>query len=379
MGPIRYSIRPMDVLDSLRVVLVHDWLTGMRGGEKVLEVMCRRFPEARLHTLIHRPGSVSADIERLEPRTSWLQLLPRVDRYYRYLLPLMPRLARRWQFDDCDLVLSSSHCVAKAAKAPPGVPHVCYCHTPMRYAWHQRTAYFAGQDSKVRDWLLERLRLWDLRTANSVTHFIANGETVQRRIRECYGRESTVIHPPVDTEFYTPTYQQREDLYLVVSAFAPYKRVDLAIDACNRLNKRLVIIGQGQDEKKLRARAGATVSFLGWQPAEVIRDHYRRCKALLFPGEEDFGIVPVEAMACGSPVIALGRGGATETVVHGETGLWFAEPTVESLIHSIQQKDDLSPHACRANAERFNIRRFEQELTMYLREVLTEGGVRQAA
>lgn len=376
----------MDVLDKLRIVLVHDWLTGMRGGEKVLEVLCRRFPAATLHTLIHRRGSVSSAIESLGPRTSFLQFLPGVYRYYRYLLPFMPRAARRWNFGDCDLVISSSHCVAKAAQAPAGIPHVCYCHTPMRYAWHQRTAYFGMAErravkTRLRDWLLERICRWDLRTAGHVTHFIANSRTVQKRIRECYGRDSCVIYPPVDTAFYTPTYQAREDFYLVVSAFAPYKRVDLAIAACNQLRKRLVIIGQGQDERKLRALAGPTVRLLGWQEADVIRDHYRRCKALLFPGEEDFGIVPVEAMACGALVICYGCGGATETVVPPDharrpTGLWFEDQNVDCLVHAIERfearADDFSSHAACEHAERFNVRRFEEELFGYLRRVVTD-------
>src|SRR5712664_775864 len=209
----------MDALNKLRVVLVHDWLTGMRGGEKCLEALCRRFPAARLFNVLHRRGSVSPSIERLEPRSSFLRFLPGVHRYYRYLLPLMP-LAAQWRLPPCDLVISCSHCVAKSARAPHGVPHVCYCFTPMRYAWNMRAAYL-GENGGVRGTLgrlvLDRLQAWDRRTADRVSHFIAISKTVQRRIRACYGRDSRVIYPPVDTDFFHPAAVTREDFYLVVS------------------------------------------------------------------------------------------------------------------------------------------------------------------
>ncbi len=370
-----------------RVVLVHDWLTGMRGGEKCLEVLCRRWPHAYLFTLLHRPGSVSPAIERLRLRTSFLNLFPESHRYYRYLLPLMPAAAASWRLPSCDLIVSFSHCVAKAVRSPrSSIPHVCYCFTPMRYAWHMQKAYFGGQRLRgIRARLLEHflhsLRQWDRRTSKSVTHFIAISQTVQRRIAECYHRDSTVIYPPVDTDFYHPAPLPREDFYLAVSAFAPYKRLDLAIQACNALRRPLLLIGSGQEEKRLRALAGPTVHFLGWQPDAVIRDHLRRCRALLFPGEEDFGIVPVEAQACGAPVIAFGRGGATETVIPPElsrfgepTGLWFAEQSVEALAEALIQFEKnrhlFSPSAARRQALRFNAARFAKELFSYLDNVL---------
>jgi glycosyltransferase involved in cell wall biosynthesis len=238
----------MEANGDPRVVLVHDWLTGMRGGEKCLEVLCARWPRARLFTLLHRPGSVSPAIEGRPLRTTFLQLLPQVSRYYRYLLPLMPAATANWRLPPCDLVVSLSHCVAKAARPPRGVPHVCYCFTPMRYAWHLRDAYFAGRprvQARLLDGLLEALRRWDRATAARVTHFVAISRTVQQRIAECYGRTSTVIYPPVDTDFFCPAPVRREDYYLAVSAFAPYKRLDLAIAACNRLGRRLVVIGSG--------------------------------------------------------------------------------------------------------------------------------------
>ncbi len=384
----------MDANVGPRVVLVHDWLTGMRGGEKCLEVLCRRWPHARLYTLLHRPGSVSEDIERLRPRVSPLGRLPAVHRYYRPLLPLMPAAVAAWRLPPCDLVVSFSHCVAKAARPPRGVPHVCYCFTPMRYAWHLRDAYFGagrvrGLKARLLGRLLAGLRRWDRRTAARVSHFLAISRTVQQRIRECYGRDSAVIYPPVDTDFYCPAALPRTGPYLAVSAFAPYKRLDLAIEACNRLRRDLVVIGSGQDEARLKALAGPTVHFLGWQPDAVIRDHLRRCRALLFPGEEDFGIVPVEAQACGAPVLAFGRGGATETILPPgtaapPTGLFFGEQSVDALAAALADFEaragEFDPNAARRQALRFNRRRFAEELFASLDGALHPTAVsRQAA
>jgi glycosyltransferase involved in cell wall biosynthesis len=374
----------MEAYKDPRVVLVHDWLTGMRGGEKCLEVLCERWPAAPLFTLLHRKGTVSCVIEGRSIFTSWLQSLPSNHRYYRYLLPLMPQAAARWQIPPCDIVISMSHCVAKAAPVPTGVPHVCYCFTPMRYAWHMRGAYFADDRRRplraaLRRKLLSALREWDRSTAAHVTHFVAISATVQSRIRQCYGRLSDVIYPPVDTDFYSPLPVRREDYYLVLSAFAPYKRIDLAIEACNQLGRRLLVIGTGQEERRLRQLAGPTVQFLGWQPAAEIRRHLQHCRALLFPGEEDFGIVPVEAQACGAPVIGFGRGGITETVIAPDsglepTGLWFPEQTVPCLMAAMEElerrRDQFDPQAARRQAERFGRARFAHAFFAYLERVL---------
>jgi glycosyltransferase involved in cell wall biosynthesis len=373
---------PPPTARGARVALVHDWLTGYRGGEKCLAVLCRRFPDAPLYTLLHTPGTLPEVIERMDIRPTALQRLPRINRYYRYTLPLMP-LAAGWRIRDVDLVVSLSHAVAKSAKAPPGVPHVCYCFTPMRYAWHMRESYFAervrGLKARAVDALLAAIRAWDRRTATRVTHFIAISQTIRKRIADSYSRDSVVIYPPVDTEFYTPdSAVPREDFYLVISAFAPYKRVDLAVEACNRLRRRLVVIGSGQDADRLKSLAGPTVDFLGWQKDEVLRDHLHRCRALLFPGEEDFGIVPVEANACGTLVVAYARGGATETVVPLDqsqpTGAWFAEQTVESLVAAMEElekeSDRLDPAAARRQALRFEQRKYETDLFDYLDRVM---------
>ncbi len=363
-----------------RVTLIHDWLTGMRGGEKCLEVLCEEYPDAPLYTLLHRKGSVSTTIENRPIKKSLIHYLPRSHKLYRYFLPLMPFAVRRWKIPETDLVVSFSHCMAKSVKPPEGAPHVSYCFTPMRYAWHMRDSYFGeGRTRGLKSWLIQklltRLRNWDRQTADHVSHFIAISQTIQQRILECYDRESEVIYPPVDTDFYHPSNEKRDDYYLVVSAFAPYKRVDLAIEACEKLQRRLVIIGTGQDQSRLQSLAGDRVEFLGWQSNEVIRDHFRRCRALLFPGEEDFGIVPVEAMACGAPVIAYGKGGATETVVPRKTGLWHEEQNVDSLIAAMEDlerdTDSITPDATRRQAERFNRHRFREELLSYINSVLS--------
>jgi glycosyltransferase involved in cell wall biosynthesis len=363
---------------DLRVALVHDWLTGVRGGEKCLEVLCQAFPEATLHTLIHRRGALGPTIEGMRIRTSPLQRVPGVFRHYRHLLPVMPMAARTWRVGEVDLVISLSHCVAKAVRTPPGVPHICYCFTPMRYAWDGRAAYLDGwSDRPVRRALagaaLDRLRAWDVATAARVSHFVAISETVRQRIARCYARESRVIQPPVDATFYTPGPDRRDGPYLCVSALVPYKRVDQAVQACSISGRPLVVIGEGPDRARLERLAGPTVRFLGWQPDEVIRDHYRRCRALLFPGEEDFGIVPIEALACGSPVIALGRGGAAETV-DDAVGRLYLEPTPEGLLSTLDAWEQAGrphdPSQARRRAEALATPVFRDRLLGYVSEVL---------
>ncbi|NLY01398.1 MAG: glycosyltransferase family 4 protein [Rhodopirellula sp.] len=373
----------------VQIALVHDWLTGMRGGEKCLEVLCRRFPSARLFTLVHARGRMSADIERMRITTSFLQRFPGVARHYRYLLPLMPSAVERFELPgDVDVVLSFSHAVAKSIKPPPGVPHVCYCFTPMRYAWHRRDDYFvaSGRISQApinaaRGLLLDWLQQWDLQTSRRVTHFVAVSRTVAARIADSYGRTSRVVYPPVDTEFYRPAEVGRDDYYLCVSALVPYKRIDLAIEACNRLGRRLVVIGAGPERARLGRLAGRTVELTGWLSDEQIRDHFRRCSALLFPGHEDFGIVPVEAQACGAPVIAFGQGGVTETVLSAAgdrrgTGLFFSRQTADSLCGAIEQfeanRQCCDSRLARRQAERFATERFERELIDYLQEVVSQ-------
>jgi glycosyltransferase involved in cell wall biosynthesis len=363
------------------IALVHDWLTGMRGGEKCLNALCRVWPGATVFTLIHRRGSVSPAIERMTIRTSFLQHIPGIVKSYRYFLPLMPAAIERFRLDGFDLVISLSHCVAKSVRVPAGVPHICYCFTPMRYAWHQRGSYFGaprGVTGRLRELLLAKLRRWDRETSGRVTRFVAISRTVNQRIRECFGRTSHVIYPPVDTDYFTPSGAPREDFYLCVSALVPYKRLDLAVAACSRLGRHLVVIGTGPDERRLRAAAGSTVRFLGWQSDEIIRDYYRRCRALLFPGEEDFGIVPLEAQACGAPVIAYAAGGATETVVPAGpngagTGILFHTQSVDQLADCILNfesgRNKLNATLARSNAEQFRTSRFTAQMQRFAESV----------
>lgn len=372
----------------MKIALVHDWLTGMRGGEKCLEVLCRHFPDAQVYTLLHRHGATSPAIERMAIRTSFLQRVPGARRHYRYLLPLMPTAVEHLAIpDDVDLVVSFSHAVAKSVRVPRGVPHVCYCFTPMRYAWHRRSDYFVASGrfggkpiSAVKGKILDWIRDWDRRTADRVTHFIAISQTIQRRIEESYGRSSRIIYPPVDTDFYTPLPEtgEREDFYLCVSALVPYKRIDLAIQACSKLGRRLVVIGTGPEASRLRRMAGPNVEFVGWRSDEAIRSHMRRCQALLFPGNEDFGIVPLEAQACGSPVIAYRDGGVTETVIEAMaesdgTG-WFFDgqspvDVADAMNRFESERDRFCPVLARTNAERFSVKRYETEILSFLKVV----------
>lgn len=375
-GPVA-TVR--DATGTLRVALVHDWLTGMRGGEKCLEVLCRAFPEATLHTLIHRPGALTPTIERMRIRTSPLQRIPGVLNHYRKLLPIMPLAARAWRPGGVDLVVSLSHCVAKSVRVPRGTPHVCYCFTPMRYAWEGRESYLDTWGERplrkaLARGLLGGMRAWDRATASRVSHFVAISETIRRRIAACYGRESVVIAPPVDTDYYTPgePVDRSTAPYLVVSALVAYKRVDQAVAACTATGRPLVVLGEGPERPRLMRMAGPNVSFLGWQPDEVIRDHYRLCRALLFPGEEDFGIVPVEALACGAPVIALGRGGVAETVTD-RLGMTYPDASPEGLARALDAWEaaggPFDAALARRRAESFATHVFRERLLGYLARV----------
>jgi len=368
-----------------KIAFVHDWLTGMRGGEKVLEAICERYPEAELFTLVHIKGSVSRTIERLRPHTSFIQRLPMVRRAYRAYLPLFPTAVEQFDLDRFDLIVSVSHCCAKSIVRPGRARHLCYCLTPMRYAWDQFDAYF-GRDrlgrvpSAIMQRFMARMARWDRATAARADRYVAISHYVAGRIRRYYNRDATVVYPPVDTTFFTPSAASPTSspasapsfssgrYALVVSALVPYKLVDLAIEACQLASMPLTIVGDGPERPRLERAAAAlpgSVTFLGRQPDAAIRDLYRQATVTLLPGEEDFGIVPVEAQACGTPVVALNRGGAVETVISGTTGILVDEPSAPAFAEAIARasRTPFDPAAIRAHAEQFSRERFVREIS----------------
>jgi glycosyltransferase involved in cell wall biosynthesis len=353
----------------LRTALVHDWLTGFRGGEQVLLSLARLFPEAPIFTLLHVKGSLPRELEARTIRTSFIGKLPFARRLYRHYLPLFPLAVRGLDVRAFDLVVSSSHCVAKSVTPGPRARHISYCHTPMRYVWDRFDDYFgparAGRlGSAALRVMAEGLRTWDVATAHRAHQYVANSETVAARIRRFYGREATVIEPPVDTDFFTPGPEDgpAPDYDLVVSALVPYKRIDLAIDAANLTGRRLLVVGSGPEERRLRARAGVHVEFLGHADRERLLGLYRGCRALVLPGVEDFGIVVAEALACGRPAVVNAQGGAAEIINHGEFGSTFVEPTGQAVARAL---DAVVPKLfsrlrLRERAEAFSREKFEE-------------------
>ena len=363
----------------MRVALVHDWLTGMRGGERVLESLLGLFPSADIFTLVHVAGSVAPAIEARPIRTSFLQRLPGAPRRFRQYLPLFPLAVSRFDLRDYDLVLATSHCVAVGARAPASAAHLVYCFTPMRYAWTFEGAYVQRVPAIARGAFrvaLAGLRRWDRAAGRRARHLGCISQHVATRIRRVWGRDADVVYPPVRTAFFQPLPPEgRGAAYLCVSALTPYKRLDIAVDACTRLGRRLDIIGTGPELARLRRRAGPTVRFLGWQADEAVREAVTRCRAFLFPGEEEFGIAPLEATAAGRPVIAYGRGALTATVVDGVTGLFFHEPTAAALIDALERGEvtGWSAEKIRVHALRFSEEAFRAEMTALVAGALGTG------
>ena len=327
----------------MRVAIVHYWLVNMRGGERVVEALCELYPDADIYTHVAEPEVLSDTIRGHRIQETFIARLPGARRHYQKYLPLMPLALEQLDLRAYDLVISSECGPAKGVITTPRTLHLCYCHSPMRYVWDMYWDYLRDVSRLMRPLarvLLHYLRRWDLASAFRVDHFMANSDYVARRVRKHYRRDAHVIHPPVDTEAFGLA-ESTADYYLMVGELVPYKRADLAVSAFSRAGKRLVVIGAGEQLSELRRLAGPTVEVMGRQPAFVIREKYAHCRALLFPGEEDFGIVPIEAMASGRPVIAYRRGGALETVVEGRTGLFFDEQTEDSLLATVERFEEI--------------------------------------
>lgn len=380
---------PLAALRKLRVAIVHYWFVNRRGGERVAEVLADLFPNADLFSLIVDRSKLHPSLSSRTIKTSFLQSLPGSKRWHRHLLPLYPFALEQFDLSDYDLVLTSDSGPAKGVITHSAACHVCYCHSPMRYLWDFYHDYRNGRavrgiSRRLFALAAPFLRVWDVATANRVDHFVANSETVAARIRKHYRRDAAVIYPPVNTRngFIASS---TDNYYLTVGQLVDYKRIDLAIEACNRLGRRLHVVGEGEQYRSLRKLAGPSVVFFGSLSQEDLYRQYAHCRALLFPGEEDFGMVPVEAMSCGRPVIAFGRGGATETVsavsqhLHSKSvssGIFFEEQTPQSLeaaIHALEQTEDqFIPTKIKKSVERFDESEFRQKFIAFLAEKIAK-------
>ncbi len=366
----------------MRVAIVHYWLVSMRGGEKVVEALCDMYPDADIFTLVYDESRVSEKIRRHKIFTSFLQRIPGAAKTYQSLLPLMPFALESFNLTGYDLIISSESGPAKGIIPPPRATHICYCHSPMRYLWDHYHFYrsHAGLASRlILPMLAPMLRSWDVNTSMRVDRFVANSHHVCDRIGKYYRRPATVVYPPVNVDDFTPA-PSTEDFYLCAGQLVPYKRIDLAVKAFTRMNRQLVVIGEGSEAEGLKRIAGPSITFLGRTPFPILREKLARCRALVFPGEEDFGMVPVEAMASGRPVIAYGSGGALETVAPGVTGVLFDQQSVDALIKAVIDFEAMQhrfhPETLQAHAEQFSPRKFTASMQAIINEELL---IRKAA
>ncbi|MFG1172063.1 glycosyltransferase family 4 protein [Erwiniaceae bacterium CAU 1747] len=365
------------------VGIVVDWLVTYAGAERVVKEFVDLYPDADIHTVVEFLDDASkANFSKNKIHTTFIQKFPSAKKKYQKYLPFMTLAVEQLDVSKHDIVLSSSHAVAKGVLTGPDQLHISYVHSPIRYAWDMQHQYLreAGLNKGLKGflakWLLHKVRMWDYRTANGVDHFIANSHFIARRIKKVYGREADVIYPPVDVDRFTLN-EDKDDFYFTASRMVPYKRIDLIVEAFSKMpDKKLVVIGDGSEMAKIRSKAGSNVEILGYQSNEVMVDHMQRAKAFVFAAEEDFGITPVEAQACGTPVIAFGKGGALETIrpygVEKPTGTFFEHQTIESVIGAVKQFDDIcsaiTPQNCRENAVRFSSERFKKEISDYVEE-----------
>jgi glycosyltransferase involved in cell wall biosynthesis len=363
---------------SMKVAIIHYWLVGMRGGEKVIEALCEMYPQADIFTHVYVPEMVSDRIRQHRVIPTFINALPRAAKMYKTYLPLMPLALEQIDLSGYDLIISSESGPAKGIIPPSDAIHVCYCHTPMRYIWNMYHQYRNGAGRLARLMmppLTHYLRMWDVTSAARVDSFVANSTTVARRIHRYYGADAVVINPPVDTKaFSIAAPSDLGDYYLMAGELVSYKRPDLAVRAFNETKQKLVVIGGGEMLEEIRRLAGPTVKVMGSQPFEVLKHHYARCRALIFPGEEDFGMVPVEAMASGRPVVALGRGGATETVKDGVSGVFFPEQTVEAIASAVERLThiEFDSRKISAHAEQFGREQFFQKMRTHIDSLLVQ-------
>ncbi|MGO4496268.1 glycosyltransferase family 4 protein [Paenibacillus sp. 2RAB27] len=366
----------------MKIAIVHEWLVTYAGSERVLEQMLLIFPDADLFSLVDfLPSNQREFIQNKPVTTSFIQTLPFAKKKYRQYLPLMPLAVEQFDLSKYDLIISSSHAVAKGVLTGPDQLHLCMCYSPIRYAWDLQHQYLkesgltSGIKSWAAKWMLNQIRQWDYRTANGVDEFIAISRFIERRIWKVYRRKSNVIYPPVDIDAFTFN-DNKDEFYLTSSRMVPYKKIDLIVEAFSQMpNKKLVVIGEGPDYKKILSKAGPNVILMGYQSFDVLKNHMQRAKAFVFAAEEDFGIAPLEAQACGTPVIAYGKGGALETI-NGifeslvPTGVFFKEQTVSSIIDAVQiferESHNITPEACRENALRFSSERFQVEFRNFV-------------
>jgi glycosyltransferase involved in cell wall biosynthesis len=364
----------------MKVAIIHYWLVGMRGGEKVVEALCEMYPQADIFTHVYVPEMVSERIRRHRVIPSYINSLPWAARMYKSYLPLMPLALEQLDLRGYDLIISSESGPSKGVIPPPEALHVCYCHTPMRYIWNMYHDYRdgAGKITKIlMPPLSHYLRMWDVSSASRVDSFVANSATVAKRIQRYYGRDSIVIHPPVDTEaFSIAAPSELGDYYLMAGELVSYKRPDLAVRAFNEMGLKLVVVGSGEMLDEIRRIAGPTVTVMGSQPFDVLKTHYAQCRALIFPGEEDFGMVPVEAMASGRPVVAFARGGATETVANGVSGVFFGDQTVEAICKAVNSLADFECDSDKiaTHAQQFGREQFFQKMRAHIDGLLAKRG-----
>lgn len=370
-------------MPSPRIALVHEWLVDHSGSEKVLEQMLTIFPEADLFSVVEfLPDQLKPFIQHKTVHTTFIQKLPFARKNYRSYLPLMPLAIEQLDVSAYDIVISNSHAVAKGVITHSNQLHLCYCHSPTRYAWDLYHQYLreAGLQKGIKGafakLFLHYFRLWDLSTINRIDAFVANSKYIAARIRKVYNRSATIIYPPVNVHEFT-LHTQKEEFFLAASRFVPYKKMDMIVEAFSEMpDKKLIVIGDGPDAKKVGAKAKENIQMMGFQPIEVLKDHMQRAKAFIFAADEDFGIMPVEAQACGTPVIAYGRGGALETVIPGKTGLLFKEQSVESLKQAVQQYEALyhtfNSESIREHAEMFGANVFRANFKSFVEALYDE-------